>query len=110
MVTLTPKAATHVKTLIERQKMPPETALRLVIKSGGCSGYSYVLDFDPKGGSTEKDNVYDNFGVKTVVDRKSEELIEGMIVDYQDGLRGQGFVFVNPKAKGTCGCGQSFSA
>ncbi len=109
MVTLTPKAANHVKTLLERQKLPDGTALRLVIKSGGCSGFSYVLDFETKP-NEEKDTVYEHFGVKCVVDKKAEQLIDGIIVDYQDGLRGQGFVFINPKATGTCGCGQSFSA
>src|SRR5262245_60176552 len=108
MVSLTPKAANHVKTMMARYQLPEGSALRFLVKYWGCSGYSYVLDFE-KCPNPDVDSVYEILGVRCVVDKKSEQLLEGTVLDYQDGLRGQGFVWNNPQAKSSCGCGSSFS-
>jgi len=78
------------------------------VVGGGCSGLSYKLSFEdaPK----EKDKTFDNYGVTMLVDPKSLLFLKGIEVDFTDGLSGQGFVFQNPNAKSTCGCGTSFSA
>jgi iron-sulfur cluster assembly protein len=80
--------------------------LRLGIKGGGCSGLTYVLDFtEPR----EGDTVIDYDGIKVLLDRKSTIYLGGITLDHQGGLNGKGFVFQNPHATNTCGCGESFS-
>ncbi|RYZ95475.1 MAG: iron-sulfur cluster assembly accessory protein, partial [Proteobacteria bacterium] len=86
----------------------PNYALRVSVIGGGCSGMSYKLDFVPEG--TERDRTFEQDGVKVVVDPKSILFLEGMELDYSGGLNGKGFVFSNPNAKKSCGCGNSFSA
>ncbi len=108
IVTLTPKAESQIAKLLEAEAKSPETyGLRLSIKGGGCSGLSYDLKFDEK---QEKDFVQE-FGTKykAFIDPKSSIYLKGMIVDFDDGLTGKGFVFKNPNATDTCGCGESFS-
>lgn len=80
--------------------------VRLGVKGGGCSGFSYVLDFDDL---REGDNVLEQDGVKFFMDRKSAIYLKGIVLDYKTGLQGKGFVFQNPNATSTCGCGESFS-
>lgn len=105
LVTLTPSAQEEVKRLIAEQNKPG-LGLRLGVKGGGCSGFSYKLDFDQK---KEGDIAvtYDNFNV--YLDRKSTVYLRGITLDFQKGLAGKGFVFHNPNATNTCGCGESFS-
>ena len=81
--------------------------VRVGVKSGGCSGLSYDLTFDNK--QEEKDKVFDENGIKIIVDKKSFLYLVGTVLEYSGGLNGKGFVFNNPNANRTCGCGESFS-
>ena len=85
------------------------TMIRIGAKGGGCAGFSYVLDFDEKG-ATEFDLSYEQHGVNLVIDKKSSFFMMGTELDFNDGLLDRGFVFKNPAATGSCGCGTSFSA
>ena len=105
MINLTPGAVSEVKRLIAKENKP-DIALRVGVRSGGCSGFSYVLGFDQP---TPEDKVEEIDGIKLVVDSKSVAYLEGMELDYQDGLQGKGFAFHNPNATKSCGCGESFS-
>ncbi len=108
MIMLTPTAAQEVKRLIEKEQKP-NLGLRLGIKGGGCSGMTYVLALDeavPK----QYDTVFEQEGVKVLVDAKSHLYLDGMTIDYKSGLTGGGFEFNNPNAKKSCGCGTSFTA
>lgn len=107
---ITERAAKEVLRVIDEQKMPRDsTWVRVGAKGGGCSGFSYVLDFDASG-PTEFDLTYEEHGVKLVIDKKSEFFMGGTTLDFNDGLLDRGFVFQNPSASGSCGCGTSFSA
>ncbi len=105
-ITLTAKAVAEVRRLMSSGSIPETHGLRLSVKGGGCSGLSYVLGFDehPK----EADAVMAIQGLKVFVDPKSLFYISGTVLDFSDGLNGKGFVFNNPKAERTCGCGSSF--
>lgn len=105
-VTLTEKAARQVMRLKEENQIPGSHGLRLGVKGGGCSGLSYVLGFDeaPK----ENDKVMEAHGVTIFIDPKSLFYLSGTVLDFSDGLNGKGFVFNNPQASRTCGCGSSF--
>jgi len=81
--------------------------VRVGVKSGGCSGLSYELDFDDKMGETDK--VFEDNDVRIIVDKKSFLYLVGTVLEYSGGLNGKGFVFNNPNAQRTCGCGESFS-
>ncbi len=81
--------------------------VRVGVKSGGCSGLSYELDFDNKIGETDK--IFEDNGVRIIVDKKSFLYLVGTVLEYSGGLNGKGFVFNNPNAQRTCGCGESFS-
>lgn len=81
--------------------------VRVGVKSGGCSGLSYDLTFDNK--KEEKDKVFEENGIKIIVDKKSFLYLVGTVLEYSGGLNGKGFVFNNPNANRTCGCGESFS-
>ena len=109
-IQVTERAAAEVLRVIEEQDMDPATTyVRVGAKGGGCSGFSYVLDFDSNG-PTEFDLSFEQHGVRVVIDKKSEFFMAGTILDFNDGLLDRGFVFKNPSATGTCGCGTSFSA
>lgn len=109
-VVLTERGAKEIKRVIEEQKFSVEsTWVRIGAKGGGCSGLTYVLDFD-QAGPTEFDITYPQHGVNVVVDKKSDFFMGGTELDFNDGLLDRGFVFKNPLASGTCGCGTSFSA
>jgi iron-sulfur cluster assembly protein/iron-sulfur cluster insertion protein len=106
MITLTDQAATKVRQLIE-QEGEPDLALRVAVRPGGCSGFSYEMFFDSE--ITAEDISSDFSGVKVVVDPSSAQLLEGAELDYKDTLEKSGFEINNPNAQKTCGCGQSFS-
>jgi len=107
-VELSEAAVKQVKALREGQHLSESVFLRMGVKGGGCSGMSYVLEFDSEMGPHDKEFVVD--GVKVVCDKKSYLYLNGTTLDYvQQGLQG-GFTFVNPNAKSSCGCGTSFSA
>jgi iron-sulfur cluster assembly accessory protein len=106
VITLTDNASIKVKELLA-QEGETGLMLRVAVRPGGCSGFSYEMFFD-----TEKDNedmVADQGGVPVVVDPSSAQLLTGATLDYKDGLQGAGFAIDNPNAQKTCGCGQSFS-
>ena len=103
---LTAKAAEHVGRIRQENNIPGNHSLRISVKGGGCSGLSYVLGFDEKPG--EKDEVLHSEGVTVFIDQKSLFYLSGTVLDFSDGLNGKGFVFNNPQATRTCGCGQSF--
>jgi iron-sulfur cluster assembly protein/iron-sulfur cluster insertion protein len=106
MIALTDKAAVKVKDLIT-QEGNDQLMLRVAVRPGGCSGFSYEMFFDTD--QAGDDLVADQAGVKVVVDPSSAQLLQGATLDYNDGLQGAGFAIDNPNAQKTCGCGQSFS-
>ena len=106
MITLTDTAAAKVKDLIEAEG-EEGLALRVAVRPGGCSGFSYEMFFDTDVASD--DVTVDYGGVKVVVDPSSAQLLTGATLDYKDGLQQAGFSIDNPNAQRTCGCGQSFS-
>ena len=105
-VLITPRAAQEIRKIKSDNKIPELNALRLGIKGGGCSGMSYVLAFDEK--PRQGDNVFEIEGLTVYVDPKSLFYLSGTTLDFSEGLNGKGFVFNNPQATRTCGCGQSF--
>ena len=104
MISISEKAAKQIHFLQKQENS--ESLLRICIKEGGCSGFSYKLDFDQNVG--EKDKIFESQGVKLLVDSKSLLYLMGMVLDFDGGLNGKGFVFSNPNAKKSCGCGFSF--
>ncbi len=104
-VKITPKACEEVKKLVSAEGNP-DIGLRLGVKGGGCSGLSYDLKFTP---AEKGDTVLDFDGFNVFMDAKSMIYLKNMQLDYNDGLQGKGFVFSNPNATSTCGCGESFS-
>lgn len=106
MIQLTEKAAKEVDALIKGQNMPDGTFLRVGVSGGGCSGFTYQLRFDDR--QNEGDQSLELAGVKVVCDPKSYVYLDGTTIDFTDGLNGRGFVFKNPNASTTCGCGESF--
>ena len=109
-ITLSETAAKEIKTIIADQGLPADrTYLRVGVKGGGCSGFSYMLDLseDPK---AEADEELESQGVKILVDDKSLLYLDGTEIDFRDEVMGRGFVFKNPNATTTCGCGSSFQA
>ena len=108
-IELTETAAREVNTILGQQnKAPDKTYLRLGVKGGGCSGFSYALDLtDVK---SENDEEFESQGIKVVCDAKSYLYLNGTTLDFTDEIMGRGFVFNNPNATNSCGCGSSFSA
>ena len=106
MVTVTPKAVDKIREAFRREGV--EGGLRLGVLGGGCSGLSYQFKFDSKARAT--DNVYEYGDVKVFIDPKSMLFLDGMTLDWKDSLIQSGFVFENPHAKKSCGCGTSFAA
>lgn len=107
MISLTERAALEVKRIVSEQKLPEATALRVGVKGGGCSGFSYTLGFDDQ--VSETDQIYELAGVRVVCDPKSFLYLNGTQIDFEDNLMGRGFKFGNPNAAKSCGCGESFS-
>ena len=106
-IALTEKALAEVKNIMQEKNVPAEYGLRIGVQGGGCSGMSYLLGFDK---AKDSDEVYNLDGLELIMDKKHAMYVLGMEVDFQDGLNARGFVFSNPQAKSTCGCGSSFSA
>ncbi len=106
MITVTDSAAFKVKELLD-QENDESLALRVAVRPGGCSGFSYEMFFDSE--LTSDDQTIDYGGVRVVVDPTSAQLLKGATLDYKDGLQQAGFSIDNPNAQRTCGCGQSFS-
>ena len=107
-IQITERAAKEVKTILEQQSLSSETTfLRLGVKGGGCSGFSYSLDLTETKGEHD-DEIVSN-GIKCIVDPKSQLYLDGVTLDFKDEIMGRGFVFNNPNATHTCGCGSSFS-
>ena len=106
MIALTDSAAVKVKELIAAED-EGNLALRVAVRPGGCSGFSYEMFFDSEFAGDDITADYD--GVKVVVDPSSAQLLAGATLDYKDGLQQAGFAIDNPNAQRTCGCGQSFS-
>lgn len=103
-ISLTEKAAEKVKAVIEKQGNV-NSALRLFVSGGGCSGFQYSLAFDDQ---NDGDHIIDSHGVKILVDEQSAQYLDGSEVDYVESVMGEGFKVNNPNATETCGCGHSF--
>jgi iron-sulfur cluster assembly accessory protein len=106
VITVTDSAASKVKELIEAEG-DPKLALRVAVRPGGCSGFSYEMFFDT---DVAADDIFEEVdGIRVVSDPSSAQMLSGATLDYKDGLQGAGFSINNPNAQRTCGCGQSFS-
>lgn len=107
MITVSEEAKQHAIDLIKAENRPADSFIRVGVEGGGCSGLSYKLEFDNV--LKEGDQLFEDKGIKIVVDRKSFLYLVGTELQYTGGLNGKGFVFNNPNASRTCGCGESFS-
>ena len=107
MIQVSDSAVRQIQLLKERDKLGPADFLRVSVKEGGCSGFSYKLDFDK--GKKANDKVFECKGVELIVDSKSLLYLMGMTLNFDGGLNGKGFTFSNPNASKTCGCGFSFN-
>ncbi|MEO0899218.1 MAG: iron-sulfur cluster assembly accessory protein [Bacteroidota bacterium] len=106
LVTFTEAAIEELKVIREQEDGAGEKVLRVGVKGGGCSGLSYILEFDE---SSDMDQKMDIEGIPVVMDPRHALYVMGMEVDYEYGLNDRGFIFKNPNAKDSCGCGVSFS-
>ena len=107
MFSVTTKAASEIKKLLDEENIP-EGVLRVRVVPGGCSGFSYEMGFDDE---IEKSaDLLESAGVRVAIDELSYPYLEGSVLDFNDGLNGTGFGIKNPNATGSCGCGQSFTA
>lgn len=106
-VTITEKAVKEIKRIKVENNITEEFGLRIGVKGGGCSGLTYTLGFDPE--TREGDTVIEQEGIKLLIDGKSLFYLSGTQLDFSDGLNGKGFIFNNPNAIKSCGCGESFS-
>lgn len=107
MIQISESAAKKINAIRLEENRPETDFLRVSVKRGGCSGFSYKLDFDNE--MQEKDKTLEAHGAKVVVDSKSLLYLIGMTLDFEGGLNGKGFVFSNPNATKSCGCGASFA-
>lgn len=108
-ISLSPSAAREVSTIIQQQELDAEkVCLRVGVKGGGCSGFSYILDLTET--RKETDEFFEQHGIRIICDPKSLLYLSGVTIDFKDEIMGRGFVFQNPNASSTCGCGSSFSA
>jgi len=107
MITVTEKAKEKLQTLRREGNYTDEAFVRVGVAGGGCSGLTYVLDFDNE--MKPDDKLFEDKGVKLVCDKKSFLYLVGTQLEFTDGLNGKGFVFNNPNASRTCGCGESFA-
>ena len=106
-VSISEKAAEKIRYFAEKDGITENVGLRVAVKGGGCSGLTYDLVITDK--ELETDKIVEQYGVKVMVDKKSYIYLVGTELDFSDGLNGKGFVFSNPNAKKSCGCGTSFS-
>lgn len=107
MIIVSEKARDRILELRQEENRNTDENIRVSVKGGGCSGLMYDLGFDNT--TAETDHVFEDKGVKIIVDRKSLLYLAGTTLEFSDGLNGKGFQFVNPNASRTCGCGESFS-
>ena len=107
MIQVTEEAKNKLLALMKEEGQGSDTYVRVGVNSGGCSGLSYDLGFDIN--QNEDDKYFEDNGIKIVVNKKSYLYLIGTILEYSGGLNGKGFVFNNPNASRTCGCGESFS-
>lgn len=107
MIIVSDKAKARINELREQEGRSTEENIRVSVKGGGCSGLMYDLGFDAN--IAENDQVFEDKGVKIIVDKKSLLYLAGTTLEFTDGLNGKGFQFVNPNASRTCGCGESFA-
>jgi iron-sulfur cluster assembly protein len=105
-IIVTDRAATEIRKIIAENNIPETHGLRVGVVGGGCSGMSYSLGFDAEPQTTDK--VLESNGIRIFVDPKSLFYLSGTEMDFSEGLMGRGFVFNNPNASRTCGCGSSF--
>ncbi|MBL4591343.1 MAG: iron-sulfur cluster insertion protein ErpA [Phycisphaerales bacterium] len=107
-VILSESAAREVRSIVKQQELDADKVrLRVGVKGGGCSGFSYLLDLTET--QKDSDEVFEQHGIKIIVDPKSMLYLGGVTVDFKDEIMGRGFVFNNPNATSNCGCGSSFS-
>jgi len=106
LLTVTERAQREIRRIFEDQAPSADSGLRLGVVGGGCSGLSYQMDFSERRAT---DNVLEFDSFVVLLDPKSAIYLKGITLDFQDGLQGKGFVFANPNARNTCGCGESFS-
>lgn len=106
MIQVSETAAKRIHVLKSEDGVAPDSFLRVFVKRGGCSGFSYKMEFDSV--VKDGDKVFEANGAKVVVDGQSLLYLLGMTLDYEGGLNGKGFIFSNPNASKTCGCGSSF--
>lgn len=107
MINLTKAAANEIKRL-QASTSKPDSYLRLAVKTGGCAGLYYVLDFAPQ--PTERDRCYESQGISIAIDEQSDRYLRELKLDYSEDLMGGGFRFQNPEASASCSCGHSFAA
>lgn len=107
MINLTPSAVSRINQLRTEEAKPAEAPLRVFVKKGGCSGFSYKLEFDDSEVKAN-DKLFESEGQRIVVDTQSLLYVLGLTLDYEGGLNGKGLIFKNPNAKETCSCGVSF--
>ena len=107
MIEITENAAAHIRKMLKKRNQA-ETALRLGVKAGGCSGFEYVFGWETTPKSTDV-IIEGAGGAKVFIDPKSLRLVDGTVLDYDTSLMSRGFILTNPNAKSTCGCGVSFS-
>lgn len=105
-INLTERAARQIKRIQQDENLDSELYLRVAVEGGGCSGLSYKLGFDIK---TDEDNIYKSQGLEIIVNPKHIIYLDGIEIDYPDGLDARGFTFENPNASEACGCGASFA-
>jgi iron-sulfur cluster assembly accessory protein len=105
-VSFTPSAIAEIKRLVSEPGFDASTNLRVGVKGGGCSGMTYVLNFDTR---TEKDETFEIDGIQCIIDKSHSIYLLGMEVNWEGGLNSRGFTFNNPNASSTCGCGTSFA-
>ncbi len=106
-ITLTDGAIRQLQEIMKQQDIPSGYGLRVGVKGGGCSGFSYVLGFDEQ---KEKDDIFEINGIQVLMQKSHTMYLMGMEIDFIEGLNNRGFSFNNPNADETCGCGTSFSA
>lgn len=106
-ISLTNDAAEQLQLIRNQENIPSDYCLRVGVKGGGCSGFSYVLGFDQK---EDNDDVFEVNGIQVVMNKAHAIYLLGMEIDFVNGLDNRGFTFNNPNASSTCGCGTSFSA
>jgi len=106
-IVMTETAIAEVKRLIKENDLPSTSGIRVGVKGGGCSGFTYTLNFDPA--PADGDVIFEFGDIRLFCDPKSMLYLNGTTLEYTSGLQGKGFQFINPNASSSCGCGESFS-